>query len=305
MQGDFEVLSNADLEELRGVVELDGNLNLAGPEVNDLSALSCLERVSGSLVLSVGGDDFTGLGAIRSVRALQLGPMYGPVSLLGLSNLETIEMQFRVEGHEMDEAQQPATTLTSLEGLDSLTAIGTVFELEAECSPLQDLHGLESVTTLGMLVIQGDLESGCQSRLRSTDGLSSVGGEHGTEILIQNTRTLERIEGFESLEVVEGNIEIGVQVLPEPPSDLPMPNLALTHVEFPALRESPVSFTALNVSYNPQLQFLSMPDLESANALVVVDNPQLPTCQATEIADQLTPESGVLIEGNLPDACGG
>ena len=27
MQGDFEVLSNADLEELRGVVELDGNLN--------------------------------------------------------------------------------------------------------------------------------------------------------------------------------------------------------------------------------------------------------------------------------------
>jgi len=103
--GDVSLTTQAQVEALRGIVEIKGNLKLQGDvSLRSLHALCCLQKVDGSLVLqsmyNLGNVDglasLTEIGGDLSVTHSNCGNL----NLKGLGSVKSVGGNFEVERDE-------------------------------------------------------------------------------------------------------------------------------------------------------------------------------------------------------------
>jgi len=105
IMGDVNLKTQLQVDALRGVVEITGNLKLQGDvSLRSLHALCCLEKVDGSLVLqgmyNLGNvDGFTSLTQIGGDLSVT-GSNCSNLNLKGLGSLKSVGGDFEVEKDE-------------------------------------------------------------------------------------------------------------------------------------------------------------------------------------------------------------
>lgn len=105
IMGDVRLTTQSQVEALRGVVEITGNLTLQGDvSLRSLHALCCLEKVGGSVVIqwmyNLGNVD--GLSSLTQVggNLLVTGSNCSNVNLKGLGSVQSVGGDFEVEKDE-------------------------------------------------------------------------------------------------------------------------------------------------------------------------------------------------------------
>lgn len=135
-EGDFDETTP---ELLVGYSEITGSLSLCCSGVEDLRALSCLQRVEGSVNL-LWNDSLTSLAGLENLThvgySLQLRD--GLLDISALGGLTVIEHDLLID----------SPVLTSLRGLDGITRVGEELRL-AGLASLQDLQGLGALEEVG------------------------------------------------------------------------------------------------------------------------------------------------------------
>ena len=160
------------------------DLAITGEQVNDLSPLTCITSIDGTLSITQTADltSLTGLDGISSIGGnLELSLNTGLVSLQGLNHLTTVgggvdiylnSVLPNVDGLALTSVGQylyitENPELTHLPGLSTLTAVGADLCVGYNAK-LTNLDGLESLTTVGSLLVQWS------ERLTELDGLTRI-----------------------------------------------------------------------------------------------------------------------------------
>ncbi|MBP6809872.1 MAG: T9SS type A sorting domain-containing protein [Saprospiraceae bacterium] len=162
-----------------------------------ISILLCLQALAQSCLPN--GIQFQRQGQIDSFTLNYPGctvieggiSFYGPtiVNLNGLSGLTAI-VGFLQIGN--------APNLTSLNGLENVTSIGS---LQMYQSSLENLNGLEQITSVGDIDINGNIEMISLTGLNNLDSI-------GSHLLIRWNPKLTSLDGLENLRVVGGDFGI-------------------------------------------------------------------------------------------------
>jgi hypothetical protein len=158
--GDYEVTSAEELEELRGCSGIVGDLLLGDQEWLTNIDLPCLTAIIGDL------------GIARNDA---------------LANVDGLRNLARVSSHLIIVQND---TLTNLNGLQGLTSLGMVI--------IRDNNALANVDGLGHVTYFSGLEISDNDALANLDGLRSI-TEVGGEVDISNNATLPTFDNFESL----------------------------------------------------------------------------------------------------------
>jgi hypothetical protein len=162
---------------------IDGDLTVDRTDLTDLSALSCLCEVTGSVTLSsnttletlAGLDDLTTIGGTFALSGSTL--VRDLTGLGALTDLGTLTLT--------------STSLTSLDGIENLTAVARNLSLTANRS-LVSVGGLAGLTTVGGQLYLYD--NPLVPTLSGMDGLTEVG----------SAVTLTRMDGLSDLEGLGG-----------------------------------------------------------------------------------------------------
>jgi hypothetical protein len=154
-------------EEGSAAREVNGDVVIR--DADDLAALSCVRRITGSLT-------------IENTWAARLDP---------LASLTEVGGSLTVRGN---------SALTSLSGLDSLTTVGGFVSIESNPA-LTSLSGLEALDTLNKLEITSN------PLLTSITGINGI-VKCNSSILIAGNEILTDVSNFDALEIVVGYIII-------------------------------------------------------------------------------------------------
>lgn len=249
--------TDADLEALRGVSVIDGDLRL-GMEVTNLEPLGCLTRVNGSIRFDeTGVTDLHGLENLAEVGADIVFDAGSLESVAGLEGLQKIggKLAFGVEHYAGVGFQyRSPSALANLCGLRNLKSLGSL--LIANNIVLPDFSGLERITQLSSLV------------LYQMWGLQSM---HGLE-------SLRRIYGESSLRTGQEPRDVPAGLVVDDAPEL------VTLDELAKLEE----LTSLNISFNTGLRDMrGIGNASGVFAFYVTHNDVLETCQIEEVLSQL------------------
>jgi len=154
-----------DAANYRACNLVQGDLTVSAADLSDLTALSALRRVTGTLRISESPalDDLGGLENLSSVGALEV---HHDTDLDDLSGLESLRQAGRVEVTDNPE-------LTTLNGLQGLTSTG---RLVLRNNALFTANGLAGLREVGDLVVTHN------HQLNSLNGLRSLGHARSVEI---------------------------------------------------------------------------------------------------------------------------
>lgn len=184
------VLTQADVEVLRGCTSVDGSLQI-GPtdsvsnDIVDLTPLGALKEVTGNLNITKNGalTSLQGLGDLSKARALSIQDNPALTSIEGLKDLTTLDyllLNYNV-------------SLTSLKGLEGLTSLLEVELVGNEA--LTSCEGLNNLTTVERYLSISDAPS-----LTSLEGLNSL---TSVAVLgVQNTPALTSLEALQNLTTI-------------------------------------------------------------------------------------------------------
>lgn len=184
-----------DLSPLSCLTEIDGTLGLYGNEaLTSLAGLDSLVRVGGDI--NIWGSpltDLSGLEALESIGGtLQLSSLSELLSLSALGRLESIGLDLSIRNIER---------LSSLEGLENIERIEQMLYIDDD-DGLTSLTGLESLEHIGTdALINGNDE------LTSLTGLSALEFV-GETLSLYNNDGLLTLSGLEALERVEETVAI-------------------------------------------------------------------------------------------------
>jgi Receptor L domain len=155
--------SAADASNYRACNVVQGDLTVSAADLTDLTALSELRRVTGTLRISesAGLDDLSGLENLGSVGALEL---HHDTDLDDLTGLEALRKAGRVEVTDNPE-------LTTLNGLQGLTTTG---RLVLRNNALFTATGLAGLREVGDLVVVNNHQLNSLSGLRALSHARSV-----------------------------------------------------------------------------------------------------------------------------------
>ncbi len=167
--------SQADVEKFARCTHVSESLVIRASHIVDLTPLTSLRHVAGTLSISGGSNSLMDPG--------------GPPSLAGLEGLEYVE-GLRLEGLLVndlfplagltdipgDVRVERLWALTSLEGLHNLATVGAALVVD-ECPQLQDLNGLRGLKRAGVRVWFGDLPITSLSGLEALTEVGMPGGE--------------------------------------------------------------------------------------------------------------------------------
>jgi hypothetical protein len=292
-----------DPSERRGCTTVFGDLVVHNYFGKDLSALSCLEMITGSLLI-LGAPELESLDGVDNLRYVggDVSIGHGTSYATDVSALADISglAQLRVMLGTLTIA---APVLVSLRGLERLAAIGGSFELGAVAA-LYDLTGLAGLRAIGDdFVISG--ASGLRG-FSGADGLELIGGSFE----FAGSQNLRAFDGaLASVRCISGRVAIEG------------PNPALEELDlFPALRkiggdvvvhdnEQLHSITMLShvqdiggslaIQGNRALAQVDLSSLEELGGVMwVLDNPKLEECPLVELAGALGRTDGSQISDN-------
>jgi hypothetical protein len=157
-----------------GCTEIEGNVQINGNNIVNLSGLNVLTSIGGNLY--IGSED---------------GGNQNLTSLTGLENLTSIGGYFSVVD---------CSSLTNLTGLNNLTSIeGGWLEIRGN-SILENLVGLENLTS------EVGLDINFNWRLTSLNGLNNLTSLQF--LILYHNASLENLEGLNNVASVEGMVEI-------------------------------------------------------------------------------------------------
>lgn len=159
------IASAADAARFVGCTSVRGGLRVSSAELEDLSALSALRSVSGTLEIAGNAqlDDLAGLEQLRQVGSLAI---HDNPELNDLGGLERLAQVRAIVISDNDE-------LSSLSGLSGVTRVE---QLVLDHNGLYQTAGLSALTEVGQLVIENN------PRLNSLRGLSSLTHARSVEI---------------------------------------------------------------------------------------------------------------------------
>jgi hypothetical protein len=171
--GSYNIRSSADLLALRwsGCSRIEGDLSISRRAAPDLSGLSSISAIGGSL---------------------EIAWLDTLVDLDGLDQLERVGGSISIVENER---------LSSLHGLDRLASIGGALTIVENVS-LRDLHGLSSLETVG-----GEMLLDTLTHLESLEGVAKL-REVGGGLTIRNMLELRSLRGLESLRSIAGTLSI-------------------------------------------------------------------------------------------------
>ena len=171
--------------------EIEGFVQIIGPNIDNLNGLSVLSAIGGHLVINEttmnnlsGLENLTTVGGVVSIYETTL------TDLIGLHNITTIGGNLRVEANE---------SLPNLNGLSSLSSIGGSFNIYS--NNLYNLIGIDKLT-----IIEGNLDIK-DNNLNSLSGLDSLEMIGGSLILEWNGE-LNNLQGLGSLTSIDGNMGV-------------------------------------------------------------------------------------------------
>ncbi|MCB9300538.1 MAG: hypothetical protein H6566_07810 [Lewinellaceae bacterium] len=231
-----------------GCTEVEGDLEIFGADIHDLSGLSGLSSIGGFFriynIPSIA--NLEGLNNLGSVGgSFYLDNNYALTDITALNNLQTIGGDFEIVGNP---------ELTNLSGLGSLATIGGWLALDD--TALSDLNGLGQLSSVGgNLLIR---YNGVLTSLAGLNNLQAVGGE----VEIQGNEILPDMNGLAGLTSIGGNLLIDG-------------NNSLLH--FTGLSNLRTVGKGFVVSNNPALQhFSGLDSLRTiGDSLFVLSNPSL------------------------------
>jgi len=159
------IASAADATRFSGCTSVHGSLRVSSAELEDLSALSALRTVSGTLEIADNSelDDLSGLEQLQQVGSLSI---HDNAELDDLSGLEQLHQARALVISDNAE-------LTSLRGLSGLTRVE---QLVLDHNGLYQTAGMSSLTEVGQLVIVNN------PRLNSLQGLHALMHARSVEI---------------------------------------------------------------------------------------------------------------------------
>lgn len=130
------VRTQAELSEFASCTTISGDLTLVGPELTELTPLSRLKRLVGTLEIAENPSltDLSGLESLQMVRTLRLG------AIENLGSLRSLAQASRIRNIEIRDA--PA--LRSLRGLENVTRLD---RLVLSNTGLSRVLGLGNLTT--------------------------------------------------------------------------------------------------------------------------------------------------------------
>lgn len=169
---------------------VQGDLTVSAPDLTDLSALSQLRHVTGTLRISEspGLDDLSGLENLASVGALEI---HHDTDLDDLAGLESLHQAGRIE--VTDNPQ-----LRTLNGLQGLSATG---RLVLRNNALFTATGLGGLREVGDLVVIGNRQLNSLSSLRSLTRAHSIN--------LANNPVLQGKDLFPELQRVDAPLMLG------------------------------------------------------------------------------------------------
>jgi hypothetical protein len=278
--------------EYEGCTRVDGNLAINFVGDTDLEALSCLERVDGSLIIlnTAQLENLDGLSGLLHVagdlRIARLDTTFADATSLteidALANLRTVGGSLVMR----------APYVTTLSGLQSLRAIGRDFFIDQPVE-LGDLSGVRSLRAIG-----GDLRIAATYRFTSIYGLDALETIGGSLELSGNAAIPVFHEALPKVTCVGGQITIKEPNLWHEQLDL-LPALervggAVTIQGHPWLRTitmlKNVAYIggALEVRNNESLEQLDLGSLQALDGFLwVTHNPRLEECPLIELADSI------------------
>ena len=294
--GNYWFSNQSDVDSFQnnfpGCFELEGNVHIIGRYITNLSGLSQIITISGSLFFNnnvaltcmTGLNNLTSVGgqfSIRSFTALS--------NFTGLDNLSSIGGSIKI-GYN--------SVLTSLTGLESLVSIGGALNLFYN-------NALTSLTGLNNLVSTGGVNIHNNRALTNLTGLDSLTNINGF-FDVQSNRALSSLTGVNNLTHIEGDLRIGGSVNGHG-------NRALTSLS--GLDNLTSIAGDLLIANNEALNSLSGMDSIAyiGGDLNIYRNSSLATCGVEWLCDYLAEPQGVVtIYGNktgcnlmdLAPACG-
>ena len=293
--GGLELTSTQSLTSLRGLpsfTHFTRSLIISGARsLTSLDGLGELRRIDGKLRLEFdeGLTDLSALGKLEQTGSLELVQM-PTTSLSSFSALKTIEGQLAVS----------ATPLASLAGLDQLTELGSLFLDGSNLAALGPLH----VSTMRALTIH-------DSSITSLDGLQEL-TEVSESIELRGNLALKSLTGLEGLARVGGDFFVqqspalrGVAALAslrEVGGALALLELGVSDLgALDGLRR----VGSLMIGGNDFLTELATPEqLELTGALSVWGNAALSRCDAAALATTLS-TTCACPEGSTPECTPG
>ena len=300
-----------DPNTFAGCTSIIGDLVVHNYYESDLSALSCLEVVSGS-VLILNAPNLTSLSGLDELQYVgedfalaQRGPFAGNVS--SLTDISALAKLHVVLGS----LAMRAPGITSLHGLEQLRAIGDDLEIDA-AAVLPDLTGLSSLRAIGGEVLLKNV-SGLTS-LQGLDTLETIGGSFHLE----GTAALRTTSGaLPAVSCVGGNIEIkGLNIALEVIEPLPVLDRVGGDVSITSNDSLRMIAMLANVERirgsiavqdNLALTQLDLSALQNLGGVMIVTaNPQLEECPLIELASALGKADSSQIHDNgriLSTAC--
>jgi len=122
-EGDYYILTEADLESLSGYTSVTGTLFINYPTLISLEGLECLTQVGGNLEIYENDSliSFEGVDKLKYVGGnMRIYDNDSLISLEGLEKLKYVGGHMRIRDND---------SLTSLEGVDKLKSVGSELEI--------------------------------------------------------------------------------------------------------------------------------------------------------------------------------
>lgn len=245
--------------------EIAGNLTITGSDITDLSALSNLTDVEGSLLLRFNFDldSLAGLDHISSVEGnLEVSGNNDLATLSELANVSSLGGSLLI-GNNND--------LTSLTGLDGLSSVPGDIVISRN-DHLISLAALNNISSLGgMLVIA------VNNKLTTLAGLESISAVGGN-LDISLNEALVSLAGLDNITSVDGEITIIF-------NDILTDITAISNI-------SPGTISDLRIRNNPLLAECAVESV--CTYLMVADNPANIENNTTGCTDRMEVEAACI-----------
>ena len=187
-----------------GCTQFMGSISIVGAtptEITDLSGLNQLTSIQGNLSISdnVSLSSLNGLHNITSIGGdLYLQELAGLSNLNGLNSVTSVGGIMRIRNNP---------DLLNLLGLENLATVGSIFSIQDNDS-LKDINDLSSLTFIGNSFVIFDCPS-----IVSFSGVNNLVDVGNNFEIGGGMDALASISGFQSLQIIEGDLRIGGIVL--------------------------------------------------------------------------------------------
>jgi len=240
---------------------IDGDVNISGSDIIDLSVLNNIQQINGSLLIENNPllTNLNGLDQLSTVNGnLRLS---GNLLLTGISSLGNLSHL----GYSLTLDSNPA--LLSLNGLEGIFAINDALTIY-DCVSLNSLHGLNQINS-----IHGQLYIGYNDGLVNLEGIDAL--QSSGQLAIYNNDALQSLDGLNSLTILNwGGIDI-------------TENQSLQNIDALSNLQAVTGEIYIRNTAIETLDALANISPDNIWNLTITDNAFLQTCHSTFICDYL------------------